>query len=198
MPLYKILLSDMVEQIGEESTSSVLSNFSCPQNQDIEYFIRKKAIEFSKQHIASTHLVFSQYKGEKVLVGYYTIANKMIVIPKKHISNSIGRRIARFSEQNQEKTAYILPSILIAQIGKNFENGYDKLLTGQELLGEALETAARIQSLSSGKVVFLECEDHERLKQFYRENGFFEFGKRKLDRDEDIKGTELIQMLKYL
>ena len=41
---------------------------------------------------------------------------------------------------------------------------------------------------------------NERLKEFYKTNGFYDFGQRQLDRDEldDFCGTYLIQMLKYL
>lgn len=49
-----------------------------------------------------------------------------------------------------------------------------------------------------GKVIFLECEDKDSLKKFYMDNGFFEFGKRKLDGDEtNLDGKYLIQWLCY-
>ena len=51
----KILLSDMIEQLGEIETKTILSDFSCPLNKDVETFLRTKAIEFAKQRIASTH-----------------------------------------------------------------------------------------------------------------------------------------------
>ena len=39
-----VLLSEMVEEIGEEKTREVLSNFSCPLNKDVEDFLKNKAI----------------------------------------------------------------------------------------------------------------------------------------------------------
>lgn len=63
----------------------------------------------------------------------------------------------------------------------------------------ACDKIAEAQFVLGGKVVYLECEDNEKLKNFYSSNGFVEFGKRKLDRDEkdDLSGEYLVQMLKY-
>lgn len=47
----EINLSDMIEQLGEDETKSILFSFSCPLNKDIENFIKYKAIEFSKRTI---------------------------------------------------------------------------------------------------------------------------------------------------
>ena len=61
-------LEELVLQVGEERAKEVLSDFSCPMNADVEYFLRHKAIEFSKQRLAQTHLVFTSYQ-EAVLSG---------------------------------------------------------------------------------------------------------------------------------
>ena len=57
-----------------------------------------------------------------------------------------------------------------------------------------------MQEIVGGKIVYLECEDKPRLIDFYSENGFVNFGKRMLDRDETdtLSGEYLIQMLKYM
>lgn len=75
-----INLADMVAEMGEDATKGILLEFSCPVNKDVEYFIKHKAIEFSKQGLAKTHLVFCSYKSEPVLVGYFTLANKFILV----------------------------------------------------------------------------------------------------------------------
>ncbi|MCU5941466.1 N-acetyltransferase, partial [Clostridioides difficile] len=51
-----------------------------------------------------------------------------------------------------------------------------------------------------GKIVYLECEDKPKLIEFYKDNGFVDFGKRSLDKDEtdSLDGGYLVQMLKYL
>lgn len=55
-------LKDMVQELGEERTKEILSEFSCPMNKDVEFFLHCKAIEFAKQGIAQTQLVFTSYK----------------------------------------------------------------------------------------------------------------------------------------
>ena len=55
-----------------------------------------------------------------------------------------------------------------------------------------------IQYQLGGKFVYLECEDKPALVDFYSEYGFCSFGRRRLEADEAIDGTYLIQMLKYL
>ena len=46
----------------------------------------------------------------------------------------------------------------------------------------------------------MECEDKQKLKEFYEENGFVCFGKRNLEKDErdKNKGDYLLQMLRDL
>ena len=89
---------------------------------------------------------------------------------------------------------------LIGQLGKNFANSYNTLISGDELLKLALDKVKKMQEIVGGKIVYLECEDKPRLIDFYSENGFVNFGKRMLDRDETdtLSGEYLIQMLKYM
>ena len=44
--------------IGEESLYDLLSDFSCPKNPDVEYFLLHNAIEFTKKDQSITYLVF--------------------------------------------------------------------------------------------------------------------------------------------
>ena len=109
-------------------------------------------------------------------------------------------RIRKFATYDDLNKAYKLSSPLIAQIGKNYQNGYDKLITGDELLKIACDKVKEAQKIVGGKTVYLECEDCEKLIDFYSSNGFVVFGKRALDKDEEstLKGRYLLQLLKYL
>ena len=41
---YKIIaLSDIVEQLGEDRVTSILSDFWCPKNKDVESFLKTDA-----------------------------------------------------------------------------------------------------------------------------------------------------------
>lgn len=198
---YRVVnLGAMIEELGEDAVKGILSNFSCPLNLDVEFFLSKKALEFAKQGWAQTHLVFASYKARWVLVGYFALANKTICVPGKNLSNTLKKRIAKFATYDSNLRSYILSAPLIAQLGKNYTNGYNKLITGDELLSEACDKISRIQFDLGGRFAYLECEDKIKLTDFYSRNGFCNFDTRKLDKDETDKlsGEYLVQMLKYI
>lgn len=198
---YVIALDDLIKQIGEDSTKRILSFFECPQNKDVEDFLRYKAIEFSKQRLAKTYLVYwatIDYR-EKELVGYFTVSLKQISIDKKDLSNTKRKAYKKYAINNDSESTYDLPAVLIGQLGKNFNNSNDSLISGQDLLTLAIQKVKEIYTLVGGRYVYLECEDNQRLLSFYESNGFVIFGSRNLDRDEtNIKGSKLIQLIKKI
>ena len=196
----QVSLNDMLNQIREDDVKSILSNFSCPLNKDVEKFLKKTAIVFARQSIAQTHLVFASYKGKLELVGYFTLAYKFFSFNKGAVSRSFKKRISKFGTYDKTREEYIIPAPLIAQLGKNYECGLDKLISGDELLLMAIEKVAAVQQNVGGKLVYLECEDKPKLIDFYSGNGFMSFGRRELDRDEVevMDGRYLIQMLKII
>lgn len=195
-----ILLKDIIEELGEEKAKEILSQFSCPLNLDVETFLHNNAIEFAKQSIAATHLVFSSYKARPIIAGYFSLANKNIIVANRSISATLRRRIKKFGTFDPDRKGYRISAPLIAQLGKNYSKDYNRLITGDELLHIACNKVVQVQEMIGGRIVYLECEDKPHLVQFYESNGFVSFGQRPLDRDETevLSGTYLIQMLKYL
>ena len=198
---YKIInLKDIYNAIGESKTKEVLKDFKCDLNNDVEYFLKEKAIEFSKQDISRTYIVMSQHKEKDVIVGYFAIANKSTIIKKVILSNTKRKSLLKYAKYDNEIKGYNIALPLIGQIGKNYNNGYDKLISGEILLKFACDKIKEIQNMIGGRHVFLECEDNEKLKEFYENNGFECFGKRYLEKDEMDKnnGAYLLQMLRDL
>lgn len=199
---YSILsLNDIIEEKGEDFCREILSAFSCPENADVEKFLTKRAaIDFAKQGISQTFLVFAPFKKKQVLCGYFTIANKYIVVSKKSVSATTARKLRKFSMPAAPNDNFVIMAPLIAQLGKNYADDCNRLLRGDELLKLALDQIKLAQRIIGGKVVYVECEDTDFLKRFYQSNGFVIFGKRKLDKDEktDMRGAYLLQLLKYL
>ena len=64
--------------IGEESLYDLLSDFSCPKNPDVEYFLLHNAIEFTKKDQSITYLVFDAEDAS--LVGYFSLTIKPISV----------------------------------------------------------------------------------------------------------------------
>lgn len=198
---YKIInLKDIYNTLGEDKTKEILKDYKCKLNLDVEYFLKEKAIEFSKQDISRTFLVLSEYKGRNVIVGYFAITNKATKIKKFVISKTKRKKILRYAEYNNESKGYNIALPLIGQLGKNYNNGYNKLISGDILLKFACDKIKQTQNIIGGRYVFLECEDIDKLKNFYEDNGFECFGKRNLEKDErdKNKGEYLLQMLRDL
>lgn len=193
-------LSQMIDTLGEAVVKEQLSSFSCPQNLDVEDFLRNKAIPFSNQGIAATHLVYASYQNQPVIVGYYALANKVYVVRNlDKLSTSLRKRLRKFAKHNAELRQYEIPMPLIGQLGKNYANGYDKLITGKELLHLAFDRIRTMQMCVGGKLAYLECAMIPGLIRFYEENGFKQMDVRELSAGEiGLDGhTKYMQMIKY-
>lgn len=193
----EVNLAILLEEIGEERTKEILADYSCPMNEDIQYFLKEKAILFSRQGIARTHLVFAGYKGKTVLIGYYALAYKPVEVKIDKLNSLWRKRLRTFATYDETTKSYWASLPLIGQLGKNFTNGYDQLISGGELLKLACNRIEALQAEVGGKMAYLECEDSPGLVRFYEENGFFRFANRNLDKDEIGEKRYLVQMIKY-
>lgn len=183
----------------EQKVSTILNGFACASNKDVENFLKTKAVLFDKQGFSKTHLIYTSYKGKMVLVGYYALAYKSFVVKNSiKLTNTLRKRIAKFGQYDSELKQYVVSAPLIGQIGKNDE--YKDLISGDILLHCACKTIAAVQALVGGKFVYLECEEKPKLIDFYKSNGFVEFGRRALELDEIDTSSQvcLVQLLRYL
>jgi len=181
-------------ELGEDDLRQVLSEFSCEKNPDVEKFIKEQSIEFAKKHQSVTYLVFSTDDAQ--LLGYFAITIKPITVNADPFSNSARKKLARVSVLNEQNHTYNLAAYLIAQLGKNFNNGANERITGEDLLGLAMEQVRQIQYLAGGMVTFLEAEPHEKLLSFYQANRFQQFDTRQTKGAEEQH--ELVQLLRLL
>ena len=158
---YRVVnLGILIEELGEDTVKDILSGFSCPLNPDVEEFLKHKAVDF----------VFASFKNQWVLVGYFALASKHITITSKFLykqSKTLRKRISKFATYDSELKSYIMSAPLIAQLGKNYTENYNSLITGDELLEEACHKISRIQFDLGGKFAYLECEDKLKLFEFY-------------------------------
>lgn len=193
------ILTDI--HLGEKKAKELLTQFLCPLNLSVEHFLKNSAIEFSKQNISSTYLIMTTNQNENILVGYFTLAIATLELPKDTIpSQTWLRRLSKFGYYNTIIQRHIISAPLIAQLGKNYTNSYNNLITGDELLQMALDKVHEVQSIIGGKLVYLECENNPKLIDFYSDNGFVNFGPNRTDYDEldNAPTKSLILMLKYL
>lgn len=195
-----ISLLDMINQKGESYVRDIISSFSCPKNKDVEDFLHSKAIEFSRQGLSKTHLVFTSKDDKCILVGYYCLASKPVIIDKSALSKTLQKKVNKFTIYDSYSRRYVTSASLIGQLGKNFTNRNNELIDGDYLLDLAVKKIKAIQDEIGGRLTYLECEDNEKLINFYKKNGFTVFGKRELEKDEtdSFRGKYLMQMLRYI
>ena len=183
------------EEAGEPALVELLSGFSSPKNKDVERFLKKSAIEFTKKNQSVTYLVVS---AEDVrLLGYFTLALKPLTVRGETVSNTMKRKLLRISELDEKSDTYTMSAYLIAQLGKNFSESGGTEITGAELLKLAWDKIKEIQYLGGGIVTFLEAEKEEKLLSFYRDNRFSQFDTRQTASDAE-ESHELVQLLRLL
>ncbi|MDN3074155.1 GNAT family acetyltransferase [Enterococcus faecalis] len=178
LPLLDLINSDNTE----EEIKNLLFSFECKSlsfgASDVEYFLHNKAVNFETMDMARTYLVLSTYQSKFYLAGYFSISNKPLVIPKKQfnskkISNSQRKRLMGFGHRTDMKN-YECKGYLLGQLGKNYSEIAKKAnqISGNDLLALAYEKVKEAHSLVGGRVLHLECENNEKIKTFYSENGF--------------------------
>ena len=83
-------------KLGENRLLQVLSGFSCLRNPDVERFLKKSSVEFTKKNQSVTYLVFDI--SSMVLVGYFTLALKPLTVRGETVSNTVKKKLLRVSE----------------------------------------------------------------------------------------------------
>ena len=120
--LYEILKEQNEERVKKE----ILSLFSCPYNKDVEKFLRNSAIQFEKQGLSRTFLVYASVKQKPELVGYFALSTKAITVPDKKLKKGLRQRIARFANRQQDVKEFHISASLIGQLSKNYTEGLKK------------------------------------------------------------------------
>ena len=188
-PIVNVL--DLVETIGEEQVQSILSDFSCPKNQEIEDFVHWNALDFAKRKMSITYGIFDD---DGNLAAIFSLTHKAVEIGNTNLSSSTKRKIERYAQLDEASNMYTVSAFLIAQFGKNYAVS-SKSLTGNQMMDCAFDILTRVQHEIGGGVVYLECEDKEKLLSFYQndQNRFKPFGKR----FSSVENVDYIQLFRF-
>ena len=181
--------------LGEDVVQSVLSDFYCYKNRDVESFLKEQAVNFTKKNQSVTYVVLS--KQDLGIMGYFTLAIKPLTINLDDFSKTVQKKIARVSKIDKKIGEYTFSAYLIAQLGKNFAYHDAEKLTGKALLNLAVEQIKEIQYMAGGMVYFLEAENNPKLLKFYEDHGFKRFATKNVERNDGEQHT-LVQLLKIL
>lgn len=183
---------DMINVIGEDRVNQILSDFSCPKNDEIENFIKKNAIDFAKRKMSITHLVMDE-NGK--LAAIFALTHKAVKIKDEILSSTLRKKIKRYAQLDEDTNSYMVSAFLIAQFGKNYEEREGEPVNGNSLMDDAMDILVAVQHDVGGGVVYLECEDKPQLLSFYQnDNNFFRvFG----ERYSEVDQTKYIQLLRF-
>lgn len=169
-------MAEALDEFDDSMVKGVLDSFSTNSaDKDVEDFLRHKAINFQKQDISRTYLVFGKHEHQRVLVGYFAIINKPLAIDYSvwnKLSNRTRNRIAGGNGQDttiksgQQK---IISGILLGQLGKN---DLFKTITGSILLQLAENQIQDIWKAAGGRLLWLEANNDQHLIDFYQKNDY--------------------------
>ena len=188
-----INILDMIDSVGEDAVSAALSKFSCLKNLEIEDFIRNNAIDFAKKKMSITYLV---YGDNGKIAGIFTLTHKALKLHNDILSNTARKKIQRYSRIDEQTDSFTVSAYLIAQIGKNENFIIDGSLSVSELMDFTFGVLSAVQHDIGGSLVYLECEENEKLLNFYSSepNRFIKFGERYSDED-NVKYTQLFRFI---
>lgn len=132
---------------------------------------------------------------KNVIVGIYTLSHKAIEITNANISNTTRKKLLRYAALDKDTDKYNISAFLIAQFGKNNAIPEECSITGNELMDLTFELLKHVQYCVGGGVVYLDCEDVEKVLEFYQNdcNRFKIFGERK----SEIEDKRYLQLLRF-
>jgi hypothetical protein len=163
-------ITELEERFGESAVVGFIKKFSCPLNMEVEDFLKNKAMQSSRLSASQTYLVIDDDTYQ--LQGYYTLVVKSYAVKGLLLSSSNRRLISRFAEED-ESGNFHAAVYLIAQIGKNFALPKENQISGERLIGLALDEFRAIKRRVGGKLVMVERENNcPKLQSFYQSNGF--------------------------
>ena len=107
-------------------------------------------------------------------MGYFTLANKSLIIKKEKFEKFSKTQQKRFSQSGRilENGSCVVNSFLIAQIGKNYVLKKDKQIKGMEILNIAYDLLYQVKKILNTKYIWLECERNKKIISFYEKFGF--------------------------
>lgn len=182
---YRIIaLEDLLScENGEDIFHKAAQNFYCPLNEDVEHFLKQTALTNQRMGISRTSLIYTNNKPEPLLLGYYSLA--LQVLDLSNISSkTMRKKITGFKRENKLGAAIYL----IGQLGKNYNQQANLLITGKEIFMLAMQDILDARSNVGGRIVVVECKNEEHLRNFYANTLKFQL--------IDNNGDE--SMLKYM
>ena len=79
------------------------------------------------------------------MAGYYTLDNKFVAVSAGMLSNTLKKRITKFSQYDPILDRYLISMPLIAQLGKNYsDTAKENSINGNDLLDLACQNIKKV------------------------------------------------------
>ncbi|MBR1860628.1 MAG: GNAT family acetyltransferase [Lachnospiraceae bacterium] len=184
---------DMISSYGEEDLKADFADFNCPQNGEIETYIKIKAIDFAKRKLSITYIVSDTSDGE--IVGYFTLTHKALDINGSDLSNTSRKKLGNHSQYEADTDLYSTSAFLLAQFGKNYAVDKGTRISGTELMECVMDILADIQHRIGGGIVYLDAEDKPELRTFYGEKANYKLFGERYSKSDNIKYLQYMRFL---
>jgi len=145
----------------QEVSPHLFPTFKCKINSDLTNFIHSTALDFQKRQIARTFVLVNSSKNE--IVGYFTISMKSL--STNGMSKTSIKKIDGVSNSR-----VCIHSYLIGQLG--ISDNYAQYKLGTLLLDDAFLKIEMAHDLVAGRYILVDAINHEKVLNFYTENGF--------------------------
>lgn len=154
-----------------------MQRFSCARNKEVEGFLHNNATRFEKDHIGRTYFVVNADSNDDISIhAYFTLTFREIELKD-------GNDVPKTQVQKMDginKNAKSIKAYLIGQLARNHEIT-PKMVNLSLILQHVYDVLRDAQRLVGGRVVFLECDDNQKIVDQYKENGFAYLQKTKDD-----------------
>lgn len=162
----------------------VNSEFEFYDNSDMKDYFADKALKDERNHKTRSFFVVSSDKDNEELLGAFSLSLKSIVLSK--MNNSARRKVLPNCKLSAMKHIESIPTILIAQIGKNTK--VDTPINGIDLMNLVIQTINKARSIIGGQKIVLDSVNVPKVITFYENYGFKRYG----DLVNDANSTNML------
>lgn len=153
----------------KDTLVEALHRFQCCKDEDVEQFLRERAILFEIRGWATTYLLLNREKFEKNelwVEGYFSLTHKAVSF-LEDVSKTTRGRVS--GNRNATTESFVL----IGQLGKYIgRDGTISPLSGKDLLDDAMGIISQSSDLIINRNIMIECKPIEQVKKVYLDYGF--------------------------
>lgn len=182
----------MTSGLKEQEISKIFSTFFCAKDEDLELFLKHRAILFENLLKARTFLLFDRDRlenGDYTILAYFTLSQKSVALPDS-MSNRRRKEMDGFSGKWNGAPVSNITCYLIGQLAKN--SNVDCSLDGNKLVEFAHTIVMAAVKAVGGRWEMVECRNVPALINFYENNNFQCFD------SEPTSNMSMVQMIRKI